>query len=301
MTDGLLLVALGAGVLAAVNPCGFALLPAYVSLLLAGDAAPSRPVAVVRALGLTGAMTLGFAGVFLGFGLLVAPVASQVQRHLPWVTVGLGCVLALAGLWLASGRSLVVPLPRRRGRTGAARPPRRSLLSMAGFGAGYAVASLSCTVAPFLAVVVGGFRSGSVLDGLVLFGAYALGMGLVVGVLAVATALASPTTVARLRGAGAWAPRAAGVLLAVAGAYVAWYGAWELRVLAGADADDPVVDAAAQVQRWLVDLLEAVGPGGLALALAGTLLAVALVVLRGRRRCPATDPGAAAPAEERVP
>ena len=108
---------------------------------------------------------------------------------------------------------------------------------MAGFGAGYAVASLSCTIAPFLAVVVAGFRAGSPLDGLLLFAAYAAGMGVIVGTLAVATALASPgaspATVSRMRRAGAWVPRAAGALLAVAGAYVAYYGWWELRVLAG--------------------------------------------------------------------
>ncbi len=174
MSEGLLAVALGAGMLAAVNPCGFALLPAYVSLLVAGDDSPDRSRAVLRALGLTGAMTLGFSGVFLVFGLAVAPVVSQVQRHLPWVTVVLGVALALMGAWLVAGRRLVLPaLPRLGRRPRRARPLQRSFWSMTGFGAGYAVASLSCTVAPFLAVVVAGFRSDSVLEGVALFAAYA--------------------------------------------------------------------------------------------------------------------------------
>ncbi len=42
----LLAVALGAGLLAAVNPCGFALLPAYLSLLVLGDQPPTRSRAV---------------------------------------------------------------------------------------------------------------------------------------------------------------------------------------------------------------------------------------------------------------
>ncbi len=284
MSEGLLALALGAGMLAAVNPCGFALLPAYVSLLVAGDDSPDRRHAVLRALALTGAMTLGFSGVFLAFGLAVAPVVTQVQRHLPWVTVVLGLLLVLLGGWLLAGRRLAAPRLPRRSRPGPARPLRRSFWSMTGFGAGYAVASLSCTVAPFLAVVVAGFRSDSVLEGVVLFAAYAAGMGSVVGALAVATALASPTTVQRLRRSGAWAPSAAGLVLVGAGTYVAYYGWWELRVLGGADAaDDPVIVAAARVQRALVDAATAVGPGGWALVVAVLVaLTFSAASLRGR-------------------
>lgn len=293
MSEGLLVVALSAGMLAAVNPCGFALLPAYVSLLLAGSEPVSRPRAAWRAVVLSVAMTSGFAGVFALFGLLISPVAGQLQRHLPWFTVVLGVTLALMGLWLATGRSLSLPRLRRSGGRRSARPLSRSFGSMAGFGASYAVASLSCTIAPFLAVVVGGFRSGSIAEGLVLFLAYAAGMGLVVGTLALATVFASPSTVGRLRGAGRWAPRAAGVLLTVAGSYVAYYGWWELRVLRGADASDPVIAVAAAVQRELAGLVGAVGPAGWLLAGLVLLMAV-LAAWRRSRRSGVPAPGARA-------
>ncbi len=280
MSQGLLAVALGAGMLAAVNPCGFALLPAYLSLLIAGDQPPTRTRAVARALGLTGSMTLGFALVFALFGLAVAPVASSLQQHLPWFTVVLGLALVVLGLMLLAGRSITLP---RWGRSKGGRPLTRSFTSMAGFGASYAVASLSCTIAPFLAVVVGGFRASSVLEGIALFLAYAVGMGLVVGTVAVATALASGTLVGRLRRAGAWTPRAAGLLLALSGAYVGYYGWWELRVLSGADASDPVIDQATSVQQTLAGLVAAPGPGGWLVA--GTVLVlVAVVAGRVRRR-----------------
>jgi cytochrome c-type biogenesis protein len=42
--DGTAALALGAGMLAALNPCGFALLPAYLTLLVTGDQ-PNRLVA----------------------------------------------------------------------------------------------------------------------------------------------------------------------------------------------------------------------------------------------------------------
>lgn len=270
MPQGLLALALGAGLLAAVNPCGFALLPAYLSLLILGERPPTRIRAVLRALRLTAAMTLGFAAVFAVFGLAIAPVASGLQEHLPWFTVALGILLAGVGALLLAGRT--VALPRRGSSTRARKPLTGSLVSMAGFGAGYALASLTCTIAPFLAVVVAGFRTDSIGVGVALFLAYAAGMGLVVGTVAIAVALAEDTLVSRLRRAGAWVPRISGALLLAAGVYVAYYGWWEIRVLRGGSTDDPVISVAASVQSTLVRLVQAPGP-------LGWLIAGAVVVL----------------------
>ncbi|MGL5825121.1 MAG: cytochrome c biogenesis protein CcdA, partial [Nocardioides sp.] len=109
MPEGLLTLALGAGMLAAVNPCGFALLPAYLSLLILGGEQPSRTRAVWRALRLTVAMSLGFALVFAVFGLAIAPVAAGVQRYLPWFTVALGLGLAGMGGVMLLGRTITLP------------------------------------------------------------------------------------------------------------------------------------------------------------------------------------------------
>ncbi|MDP3892253.1 cytochrome c biogenesis CcdA family protein [Nocardioides sp.] len=253
----LLSLALGAGMLAAVNPCGFALLPAYLGIFVLDDR-PGRAAALGRALRATAAMTLGFAAVFAVFGLAIMPVASSVTGHLPWFTVVLGLVLALAGGWVLLGRSLPSLRLRLPGR-GDPGPVTDSLGSMAGFGASYAVASLGCTIAPFLAVVVTAFRAGSALEGSVLFLAYAAGMGLVVGAAAVSVALARRSLLDRVRRVGSVLPRLAGALLLVAGAYVAWYGAWELRVLYSGAGSDPVVDGAALVQQWLATTVTRLG------------------------------------------
>src|SRR6266508_2576229 len=127
-------LALAAGMLAVVNPCGFALLPAYASVLVLGDDAPRRTVAVGRALGMAVAMTAGFEAVFGVFGLALAAVAGTLQRHLPWFTVVLGLALAAAGGWLVAGRRL--PGPRITKGKGPALT--RSLPSMAMFGVAYA-------------------------------------------------------------------------------------------------------------------------------------------------------------------
>lgn len=262
-------LALGAGMLAALNPCGFALLPAYLTLLVTGDQ-PNRLVAVARALKMTAAMTAGFTAVFAIFGLVVAPVASSAQRFLPWFSLLVGLAVAVLGVWLLAGRSVTVP----GARSGGGAPITRSTRSMFGFGISYALASLTCTIAPFLAVVVSAFRADSLITGSILFLLYAAGMSLVVGTAALAVALAQQSLVRGARRLGRLAPTAGGTLLLVVGAYVAYYGWWEIRVLRGAPADDPVVEAAAAVQHWLANSATAIGAPGFALVLAGTLLAL---------------------------
>lgn len=271
MLDGTAALALAAGMLAALNPCGFALLPAYLSLLVTGDDQPRAGTAVLRAMRMTAAMTAGFASVFAVFGLAVIPVASSVQRYLPWFSLVVGLLLVAAGIWQLSGRSLAMPQVWRRSG-----PVTSSLGSMFGFGVAYAFASLTCTIAPFLAVVVSAFRSDDLAAGLVLFVLYAVGMGLVVGAAAIAVALAQGALVARARRIGAFAPTSAAVLLVLVGAYVAYYGWWEIRVLGGADPNDPVIDAALGVQQWAANTVDSIGAGGFVLLVAGLLLLAAL-------------------------
>ncbi len=258
MDTALVSLALTAGAVAALNPCGFALLPAYLGLVLrepvpvgavAGTSTPpptgwrGASLATRRAVGLTGVMTAGFVVVFALFGLVVAPIASSVQQYLPWVTLATGALLALFGAALLAGRDLKVPGLQVRGRA-----LDGSVLSTFLYGVTYALASLTCTVGPFLAVVVTSLRSSDFLEGLVLFVAYAAGMGLVVGVAAVSVALARTGMIGSLRGTARWIPRFSGVLLVVVGAYVAYYGIWEIRVLGGADPGDPVIEAALSLQ-----------------------------------------------------
>jgi cytochrome c-type biogenesis protein len=278
-------LALTAGMLAAVNPCGFAMLPAYLSLLVVGTGdrpGDSARLAVVRrALVLTGAMALGFVAVFGLFGLLTAPVADVVARNLPWVSIVIGLTLAVLGGWVLAGREL--PGLRLRPQFGPARHDGPA--SMVAFGASYAIASLGCAIGPFLAVVVSAFRSGSSpAAGVFLFLAYAAGMVLIVGLVTLSVAMANVSVVQALRRAAPVINRLAGILLVVAGLYVAWYGWYEIRIRAGAGAD-PVIDAAGRVQSALSGLLSDVGPVTVAIAFAVLLTAaVTVAVLTGRRR-----------------
>lgn len=237
-------LAFAAGLVAALNPCGFAMLPAYLALVVRGEDV-GRRAAVGRAVTATAAMAAGFLTVFGGFGLLTLSAASTVQRYLPYVTVLIGITLVALGIWLLTGREITV----RGVASGARWAPTARLGSMFAYGISYAIASLSCTVGPFLAVTAAGLRGGSVLRGVSVYVAYAAGFTLVVGVLAVAAALASSTAVERMRRIVPYVNRISGALLVVVGVYVGYYGLYEIRLFTGnGNPVDPVIAAAGRVQ-----------------------------------------------------
>jgi cytochrome c biogenesis protein CcdA len=286
VNNDLLGLAFAAGMVAAFNPCGFAMLPAYLTLVIEREGG-GRLAAVGRALLASAAMALGFLTFFGLFGLLTVSVASTVQRYLPYGTVVVGIVLVALGIWLLSGREL----SGRPSGLGARWAPTARLGSMFGYGIGYGIASLSCTVGPFLAVTGSSLRSGSVSATLSVYAAYAAGIALVVSALAVAVALASTAAIGRMRRILPYVNRASGVVLVAVGLYVAYYGYYEVRLFRGGTAEDPVISAAGRLQRALAGWVYQQGAWPWLLALGATVGIAAVLAWTGarwrRRRHPA--------------
>src|SRR5262249_30325948 len=136
-------IALVAGGLAVVNPCGFPLLPAFLSYYLGAEERrlPRAPTRVLQGLSVGGLVAVGFLGVFAIVGLPVSYGVGAIARAVPWAGLATGAVLALAGLLTLLGTHLRLPTyfrvqPRRERRVGA----------MLLFGVGYGAASLGCTL-----------------------------------------------------------------------------------------------------------------------------------------------------------
>ena len=209
-----------AGAVATVNPCGFALLPAYLARQLAnGTPADGRQRALARALGVGALATVGFVGVFAVTGSAIALGAHALTGSFPWIGFTVGLLLSAIGLaTLLNRQPLVRFLPHlaggRRGR----------LPTELVFGFGYGLASLSCALPLFLATL-GTALTGTALASAVSFLAYGLGMGTMLTLLAVAAALSRHGVARRLRRLLPYLERASGGLLLAAGLYVADYWA----------------------------------------------------------------------------
>jgi len=276
--DGPYALAVAAGMAATVNPCGFALLPAYLSAFLGSEHRSGGASAVGRALAVTAALTAGFVVVFGLFGAIVTPLALSIEDKLPWVTIVIGVGLVALGIALLAGKqpTLRIPKLQRGGSDG-------TLPSMFLFGISYATASLSCTAGPFLAITTTTFRSSSFVAGLGVYVTYAFGMGIVIGVLTVALSLAKATVVQRFRSALPAINRFAGALIVIAGAYVAYYGWYEIRVFNG-DTEDPIIDRVQPIQTWLTNTVVPDNPGRVGLLALGVIVIGTAAALITRRR-----------------
>lgn len=242
MIDVNLALAFTTGMVATVNPCGFAMLPAYLSFFLGVE---DERASVRRALIVALAVTIGFASTFAIVGLVVTRFTNSVYDVAPWVSLVIGGALVLLGIALLAGLDLTVRLPRleRGGRSGGLR-------SMALFGVSYAVASIGCELPLFLAAMSGAFGK-SFASGVVYFAAFGVGFAAVMVSLTVALAAARQSIVHTVRRLLPYVNRIAGGLLVLAGAYVAWYGWLETRK----DTNDAVVnrvtDWSYSVSTWL--------------------------------------------------
>jgi cytochrome c biogenesis protein CcdA len=216
---GLFGIALAAGALASVNPCGFVMLPALVAVQLQGAATgvAGRSGAVVGAVGFGLRATVGFLAVFALVGTVVTMGARTIVLMFPYGGLVIGAVLLAIGLWSLLGRR-PLPLPGL-----VRRPFGRPTSGAVAFGTAYAIASLSCTLPVFLAVVGGTLLAEGVTAGLVPFVGYALGMGGVLLAVTLATAFSAGALVRRLRVAMPYVEGAGALLLTVIGAYLVVY------------------------------------------------------------------------------
>ena len=230
-------VALAAGALATINPCGFPLLPAFLSYYVAADerALPPARTRVLQGLAAGALVAAGFVGVFAAAGLPVAFGVRAIAEALPWAGAGIGVLLMAVGGAVAFGRKLSLSLSNPVALLGA------GLQAPLLFGIGYAVASLGCTLPIFLALVAASLASASAAHTLAVFAAYAAGTATILTALALAASLLRQGIARGLRRLLPHMTRVAGVLLFASGAYLMYY--W-LRIELGPAstlADDPFV------------------------------------------------------------
>ena len=102
--------AFGVGMVAAVNPCGFAMLPAYLSLYLGteeeGFSKRSPATRLLRALLVGATVSSGFVLLFGLTGLLISAGGTLLLEVMPALGIVIGGVLVLVGLWMLVGGTL---------------------------------------------------------------------------------------------------------------------------------------------------------------------------------------------------
>lgn len=267
-----------AGVLAAFNPCGFALLPAYLGSIIVGDETrPSTWDQNVRAVKFSFGMTSGFIAVFGGFALLLTSFAGSIAKFLPLATIIVGILIILISFSLILGKTLVL---RKLFNPNVA--PTQHWASQIGYGVSFALASLSCTIGPFLAITAAAIQNKNLVKIMTLFLSYSLGMGSVVLVLALLVAAAKSSLIRKLRGSQGKISIASGYLLLIIGLYEIWYGLFEIRILHGGSSTDPIISFTSSLQSRVTQWVSGISTSSLILTI--VIVMVLLLVLGSRKR-----------------
>ncbi len=217
--------AFGAGMVAAVNPCGFALLPAYLGRYL-GDSATSNDNVqprLTRALVVSGSVTAGFVVLFGVAGLTLAVATTPVVRSMPWLGLLIGVLLAVQGGRALSGAGIATNLGDRFAARLGSRAQQRNYQGYFTYGLAYGAASLSCTLPIFLAVVGSTVVVDTLATRIGQFMLYALGMGFVISLLTLGTSVFKRAVIRKVRLFHRYVQPVSAVLLLLAGAYIVYY------------------------------------------------------------------------------
>jgi cytochrome c biogenesis protein CcdA len=215
--------AFAAGMVASVNPCGFFMLPAYISYHLGAEEEGFYQQSSLRRLSkglLLGAVTtLGFLVIFAVVGGIISAGGQWLVRVFPYAGLAIGGIMIVVGLWL-------LVTHRTLGITAASRvtvSPQRNLRNVFVYGIVYAIGSLSCTLPIFLVVVGSSLASQGPLASFSQFIGYALGMGSILVAVTLGAALFQGTVTRWLRKAIPYVHRASALFMVGAGAYLIYY------------------------------------------------------------------------------
>lgn len=219
--------AYGAGMVSAVNPCGFAMLPVYLTLYLGADdgkfAAKPLWFRLAKSCWVATIVTAGFGLLFGLVGVLVSAGGSFLMEIMPWLSVVVALMLAVLGVYLLAGHSFSLPMFHRLAAT-IGDPRDISIGGFFIFGLAFGATSLSCTLPIFLLVVGGAVAAGDFATGILQFILYILGMGSIMLLLTVGIAVVKEgVVVGMLRRLLPYVEKISAIFLIAAGLYIAYY------------------------------------------------------------------------------
>ena len=214
-----------AGMVSTVNPCGFAMLPAYLGIYLGASdyrEAPTNLVIRFKQASIVGTLiSLGVMLLFGTVGVILAAGLTTVRSLIPWLGLVIGALLSFGGAWvLVGGKLNIGAISRAASHIGD--PREVSLKSYFLFGLSYGAASLSCTLPVFVAVVGFGTTT-NFITATGYFMLYGLGMGSVILTLTLIIAIFKSAMVGVPRKMFPFIQPISATLMILAGSYIVYY------------------------------------------------------------------------------
>ena len=234
------------GVMAAVNPCGFVLLPTYLVYYLGTELNrddESKTTTLRRGLSVGIAVSSGFIGLFLVVGIISRAFTTVISENAKYAALVIGIGLIAMGIAMLLGWKLPIAQPD------VSVQRKRTTWNMFLFGIVYAIASIGCTIGLLISVILGSINRHGFVSGVISIVLYGLGMGLLVTSLTVALAFARVGLVSTIKKSFKWFDKVSAVFVVLTGLYLSWY--W-----LGAITDRGTDGITSRVERWQTKVVQ---------------------------------------------
>ncbi|MEY4896120.1 MAG: hypothetical protein RI890_919 [Actinomycetota bacterium] len=174
------------GILAAVNPCGFVLLPTYLLFFLGTREEENLTTSerLRRALVVGAGISVGFLGIFFVIGVISRLFTQWIEFNAKYASFVIGIGLLVAGVRMLSGWTPKFAMPQIGG------VQTRTFRATVVYGVAYAIASIGCTIGFLTTAVFGSIAVNGFVSGVISILLYGLGMAMLVTALTVSLAFA---------------------------------------------------------------------------------------------------------------
>ena len=266
------------GMLAAVNPCGFVLLPTYLVAYLSVSDDTDVATRIRRSLVVGGSVSAGFLVVFLIVGAISRLFTNWIEINAKYASLVVGLALIVMGVRMLSGWRPRIWVPALSGES-----RRNGVVGMFAFGVVYAIASIGCTIGLLTTAILGSFTRDGLVSGVLSVVMYGFGMALFVTALTTTLAFAKTALVRGGRGVMSVVSYVSSGLVLITGIYLAWY--WYVAITEQSDQGD-ILRALGNWQTTIVNRISDIGALPVAVACG---IIVALAWFAARRRTSFSD------------
>lgn len=211
LDPSVLTIVLVAGASSLLSPCGFAMLPGYISYYMGAKSSFGK--AVFGGI----ACTLGLLTVFFVIGVGISTLGSLTYRYIPFIGLIAGIIVILMGI------TMIIKIRFPTFFTRLRAPKQKGLVGIFFYGVVYGLANIGCSAPIFFAILFWAVVSGGLVNGVITFVIYAFGMGLPLILTTVLVAKAKELTLNKLVKMTPWIQRFSGIVLVIAGIYLLYF------------------------------------------------------------------------------
>ena len=261
------------GVLAAVNPCGFVLLPTYLIFFLGTREEPNLKTGerLRRALVVSSRISIGFLAIFFVIGVISRLFTQWIELNAKYASLAIGIVLVIGGARMLTGWTPKFAVPQLGG------VQTKTFRATVVYGVAYAVASIGCTIGFLTTAVFGSIALHGFVSGVISILLYGLGMAMLVTALTVSLAFAKTGILTIVKNQLHLIQRLGAIFVTLTGIYLVFY--WYAAI-----SETRSASFVTRIERWqtrVASFLQQQGAFRLAVVLT---IVVAMAVVASRRK-----------------